>query len=493
METATFLANFATIADAPGGMDRLRHVVLDLAITGRLVPQDPDEQPATEALERIRARRGATVKARVKGRSSVPRVPEDWERALDTPANWEWARLDDTGGYVNGLAFKQSDWTDSGYPIIRIQNLTDPNAPFNHADGPFPDDRMVTTGDLLVSWSATLEAFVWDRGDAVVNQHIFKVIPDTTLVDRGFLYHLLRHVIRSLANSEALHGLAMKHINRGPFVSHPVAIPPLAEQRRIVEKVDELMALCDDLEVRQQARHQVTKRLRASALDAVTAAATDGDLASAWQRLCGNWYPLVQSPEAVAQLRHFLVRLATTARLDSKTAPWTKCGFGEQITLQRGFDITKKEQSPGPFPVVSSGGIQSYHSEMKVGGPGVVIGRKGSVGRVHWVPADYWPHDTTLWVKDFHGNHPRFVYFFLSAFPLLDYESSTANPSLNRNRLHPVEIEWPQPAVQGQLVAMIDGWLSSCWTLEEALHHRRAVAEALAASSALSITSQTTA
>jgi type I restriction enzyme S subunit len=82
---------------------------------------------------------------------------------------------------------------------------------------------------------------------------------------------------------------------------------------------------------------------------------------------------------------------------------------------------------------------KSYHDTAIADGPGVVLGRKGSVGTVHWIPGAYWPHDTTLWVRDFHGNDRRYVYHFLRSFPLLDYESSTANPSLNRNRLHPVE------------------------------------------------------
>tara|TARA_B100001059_G_scaffold235905_1_gene283631 strand:- start:5397 stop:5768 length:372 start_codon:yes stop_codon:yes gene_type:complete len=86
--------------------------------------------------------------------------------------------------------------------------------------------------------------------------------------------------------------------------------------------------------------------------------------------------------------------------------------IGEQITLQRGFDITKKEQQEGNVPVVSSGGISSYHNVSKVEAPGVVLGRKGTLGTVFFVEKDFWPHDTSLWVKDFKGNNPEFVYYF---------------------------------------------------------------------------------
>src|SRR5690348_1049429 len=91
---------------------------------------------------------------------------------------------------------------------------------------------------------------------------------------------------------------------------------------------------------------------------------------------------------------------------------WIKSTIGHQATLQRGFDITRAEQTFGVVPVVSSGGVASYHATAAAKGPGVVLGRKGVVGSVYFIKSDYWPHDTTLWVKDFHGNNPRFVYYF---------------------------------------------------------------------------------
>ena len=92
---------------------------------------------------------------------------------------------------------------------------------------------------------------------------------------------------------------------------------------------------------------------------------------------------------------------------------WRECRLGEVITFQRGYDITKAHQKSGNVPVISSSGITSYHSEYKEIGPGVIIGRKGSLGTIFFEKRNYWPHDTTLWVKDFHNNDPRFIYYFL--------------------------------------------------------------------------------
>ncbi|HDZ9156515.1 TPA: restriction endonuclease subunit S [Vibrio cholerae] len=130
--------------------------------------------------------------------------------------------------------------------------------------------------------------------------------------------------------------------------------------------------------------------------------------------------------------------------------------IGEQLTLQRGFDITKKEQSAGDIPVVSSGGISSYHNQAKVKGPGVVLGRKGSLGTVYFLDEDFWPHDTTLWVKDFKGNNPRFVYYFFKGMSgeLKKMDVGAANPALNRNHVHPLIIEWPNKNLQDRIVSI---------------------------------------
>ena len=129
---------------------------------------------------------------------------------------------------------------------------------------------------------------------------------------------------------------------------------------------------------------------------------------------------------------------------------------GDLLQLQRGFDITKSQQSHGSFPVISSGGIKSFHSEAMVKGPGVIIGRKGTLGKVFYVESDYWPHDTTLWVKDFKSNHPRLVYYMLQCLNVKSLDTGTANPALNRNLVHELEVFWPKGADQPELASRLD-------------------------------------
>lgn len=134
---------------------------------------------------------------------------------------------------------------------------------------------------------------------------------------------------------------------------------------------------------------------------------------------------------------------------------WSNLTIGDVITLQRGFDITRASQRPGNIPVVSSGGIASYHDTPMANGPGVVIGRKGTLGKVFYLPSDYWPHDTTLWVKDFKGNDPRFVYYFLQTMDFLSMDTGSSNPTLNRNHVHPIPILWPSLAEQRAIAKVL--------------------------------------
>lgn len=134
---------------------------------------------------------------------------------------------------------------------------------------------------------------------------------------------------------------------------------------------------------------------------------------------------------------------------------WKEAVLSDLVFFQRGFDITKAEQTSGDIPVVSSSGIKSYHSVAKVTGPGVVIGRKGTLGSVHFIPGDYWPHDTTLWSKDLKGNDPKFIYYFIKTLRLEHYNVGNANPTLNRNHIHGLEIKKPSLIIQQKIASTL--------------------------------------
>ncbi|MFZ6029762.1 MAG: restriction endonuclease subunit S [Chloroflexota bacterium] len=137
---------------------------------------------------------------------------------------------------------------------------------------------------------------------------------------------------------------------------------------------------------------------------------------------------------------------------------WEEHLLGDLLQFQRGFDITAKEQEAGNVPVVSSSGVTSFHNKAKVKGPGVITGRKGSLGKVHFIESDYWPHDTTLWIKDFKGNSPKFLYYLLQQMHLENYDVGASNPTLNRNHLHKIRLHCPSPKIQQKIAAVISAY-----------------------------------
>lgn len=109
--------------------------------------------------------------------------------------------------------------------------------------------------------------------------------------------------------------------------------------------------------------------------------------------------------------------------------------LNEFITLQRGFDLPQDKRVIGGIPVVASTGVVGYHNEEKVLAPGVVIGRSGSIGGGQYITTNFWPLNTTLWVKDFKGHHPRFVYYLLKSIDFSQFNVGSGVPTLNRNHL----------------------------------------------------------
>ncbi|HEM6371913.1 restriction endonuclease subunit S [Streptococcus suis] len=116
------------------------------------------------------------------------------------------------------------------------------------------------------------------------------------------------------------------------------------------------------------------------------------------------------------------------------------CELGDLIEFQRGYDLPKSEFRNGPYPVQSSNGILGYHIDYKVEGPGITIGRSGTVGIPHYLNENFYPHNTTLFVKDFKGNDRKYIYYLLKHLKLNDFKTGSGVPTMNRNHLHPLKV-----------------------------------------------------
>lgn len=268
--------------------------------------------------------------------------------------------------------------------------------------------KLVPENSVILSTRAPIGHLVINKVPMAFNQGCRSLCPHPKL-DTKFLFYFLKANVKLLDSLGT--GTTFKELSKSALAAIEIPLPPLSEQKRIVAILDKAF----------------------EGIDAAIAN-TQANLAAARELFEG-----------------YLSRVFNDLNETSEETI-----IGDQLVLQRGFDITKKQQRPGTIPVVSSGGIKSYHDTAMVNGPGVVIGRKGSLGTVHFVEGPYWPHDTTLWVKDFKGNIPKIIYYFFRSLDVSGLDSGAANPALNRNAVHPIRTRWPKLAHQHTLLNNIE-------------------------------------
>lgn len=293
------------------------------------------------------------------------------------------------------------DRVSGEYPYYGATGILD------HVAGYLFDEPLVLVGEDGAKWESGENTAFAVEGKIWVNNHAHVLRPyRTKLLDNWLIYNLNHSDL-----TEFVSGLTVPKLNQGNLREIPIPVPTLSEQQRIVGILDEAF------EGIATATANAEKNLHNAR------ALFEGHLQDVFTRLDEGW-------------------VETT--------------IGDQLLLQRGFDITKDQQRPGNVPVVSSGGIKSFHDTAMVRAPGVVMGRKGTLGKVFYLEQDFWPHDTTLWVKEFKKNNPRFVYYFFTSLDVSGFDSGTANPALNRNQIHPLPIYWPPIDKQEQLATQLD-------------------------------------
>lgn len=131
--------------------------------------------------------------------------------------------------------------------------------------------------------------------------------------------------------------------------------------------------------------------------------------------------------------------------------------LGEFVTLKRGYDLPTQARSDGVYPIVSSSGVSGSHGAFKVEGPGVVTGRYGTLGEVFYVSGRFWPLNTSLYVQDFKGNDPKFVYYYLQTVLSANFNAAGAVPGVNRNILHKLAVPKP-PMAQQKIAAVLSAY-----------------------------------
>ena len=172
--------------------------------------------------------------------------------------NMEQKRLGDIATYINGYPFKPEDRGTKGLPIIRIQDLTGNAYDLGFYDGEYPDRIEINDGDVLISWSASLGVYIWNRGKALLNQHIFKVVFDKSSVNKQYFVYAIRHKLKEMESKT--HGATMKHIVKKDFDNTMVPFPSLEGQAKIATI---LMTAEQIIELRRKELQQLESLIKA--------------------------------------------------------------------------------------------------------------------------------------------------------------------------------------------------------------------------------------
>src|SRR5487761_7331 len=322
------LTHFNRISDVPDAVPRLQRFVLDLAVRGTLVEQDRDDEPASQLLKRIQTEWEHLFDEGAHKNADLSRGIQDDEKPYSIQNSWQWVRLGQCLEMINGRALKPTDWRPAGLPIVRIQNLNSDDAPFNYCDESIVDPRhIIESGRFLISWSGTpgtsFGAFIWKGGKAALNQHIFKCVQIGDAYYDRFLQIAINGRLDEMI-AKAHGGVGLQHITKGKLENLPLSLPPLAEQHRIVIKVDELMALCNRLEAARIEREKRRISLAAASHHHLNNGSNPETLRRYAKFYLGHLSQLIFQSDQIKPLRQTILNLAVRGQLvpqDSNDAP----------------------------------------------------------------------------------------------------------------------------------------------------------------------------
>lgn len=271
-------------------------------------------------------------------------------------------------------------------------------------------------GTLCITIAANIAETAILGIDACFPDSVIGFMADEKEADVRFVKYKLDFVKQTF--QRVSQGAAQDNLSQEKLLSIPLLVPTVAEQRDIAD----ILSAYDDLIENNRRRMEL---LEVSA-----------------RHLYEEWFVRLRFPGH----EH-------TKIVNGVPEGWERKSLGECFVLKRGHDLPEPMRVPGDIPVVSSSGVTGYHNQKKAEGPGVVTGRYGTLGEVHYIDSDYWPHNTALFVSDFKGHSPRIVHACLR-YELLRVTAQSNNaavPGVNRNVIHMFKLIWPSPKLQALL------------------------------------------
>ena len=382
--TALLTENLPLLASAPNGIKKLRELILELAVRGKLLPQDPCDEPARELLKRVAEEKaGLEAKGKIKKQKPVTEISED-EAPFDLPQGWEWSRLDQISSNIQ-YGFTASANHQSLEPLLlRITDIQ--NDKVNWASVPgcnVPPSEIagyeLVDGDIVIARTGgTIGKSYLVSGLtqlAVFASYLIRIGRlDTTYskYTKVFLGSQL-YWKQLYANSM---GTGQPNVNGTALKGLLISLPPLAEQHRIVTKVDELMTLCDRLEAQQADAESAHARLVQALLDSLTQVSDATDFVVSWQRLAEHFHTLFTTESSIDTLKQSLLQLAVMGKLvpqntnctelDGMPSGWCIKKIDEFCNVQGGIQKTPLRRPVSQhFPYLRVANVQRGRIDVK--------------------------------------------------------------------------------------------------------------------------------
>ncbi|MEE5072695.1 restriction endonuclease subunit S [Pseudomonas alliivorans] len=319
--------NLPLLAGAPNGINKLRELILELAVRGKLVQQDPSDEPASELLKRIAEEKARLVaEGKIKKQKPLTEINVE-EKPFELPSGWEWVRLDallkKIGAGSTPLGGKQAYVTD-GVKFLRSQNVWNeglrldnvafiPEATHQKMSG-----TQVESGDLLFNITGAsigrCAAVPSDFDTGNVSQHVTIIRPVSGNTQQFLHVALISQLVQQTVMDVQV-GVSREGLSIGKLAQFLIPIPPEAEQHRIVAKVDALMVLCDRLEAQQANAESVHAQLVKELLESLTQASDATNFATNWQRLAEHFQTLFTTEPSIDALKQTLLQLAVMGKL----------------------------------------------------------------------------------------------------------------------------------------------------------------------------------
>ena len=504
MNADRLLAHYERIADAPDTVPRLHRFVLDLAVRGKLVEQDSHDEPAAELLKGIAKEKMRLVKA---GEIRKPRtIPTLLGRDVlfPLPTNWHWSQIAEIG--VLGPRNAADDHVRSSFvpmPLIvsrygleiehEVRRWSEIKRGYTHfAEGDVGLAKI--TPCFENGKSAVFRNLTGGIGSGTTELHIVRplfVDPDYILI---FLKcpHFIEGGIPKMTGTAGQKRVPIEY-----FASSPFPLPPLAEQHRIVAKVDELMALCDRLEVARTKRETTRDRLSASSLARLDAPDSDpivfrNHAAFALEHLT----PLTTRRDQIKALRQTILNLAVRGKLveqDPNDEPaaislverkrhrsqrevrpldvpgWLVAPVASLLQFQYGKGMKASERlDEGLVPVFGSNGLVGYCETPLTEAPAIIVGRKGSAGALNLCDGPSWTTDVAYFVEAPNYFDLRYLLIGLQTLNLGSLGKGV-KPGLRRADVYDLALSVPPLAEQHRIVAKVDELIALCDRLEASL------------------------